>query len=58
MPISGEVIAINELLEDEPEVINSSPYDNGWFFKVKMSDPAELNNLMKADDYESLSIDD
>jgi glycine cleavage system H protein len=58
VPISGEVIAINELLEDEPEVINSSPYDNGWFFKVKMSDPAELNNLMKADEYESLSIDD
>ncbi|MFT6300219.1 MAG: glycine cleavage system H protein [Saprospiraceae bacterium] len=57
VPISGEVIAINELLEGEPEVINGSPYDNGWFFKVKMSDPTELNNLMNADEYESLSVD-
>ena len=50
-PISGEVIAINEGLEDEPETVNSSPYDDGWFFKVKPSDVAELDDALNADDY-------
>ncbi len=57
-PISGEVVAINALLEDEPEIINSSPYDSGWFFRVKISDPTELNNLMDAEEYESVAADD
>ena len=56
-PISGEVVAINALLEDEPEIINSSPYDSGWFFRVKISDPTELNNLMDAEEYESVAAD-
>ena len=56
-PISGEVVAINALLEDEPEIINSSPYDSGWFFRVKISDPTEFINLMDAEEYESLAAD-
>lgn len=50
-PVSGEVVAINEALEDDPEIINQSPYGDGWFFKIKMSDPAELENLLDAKAY-------
>lgn len=50
-PVSGEVIAVNEALEDEPETVNNSPYGDGWFFKVRMSDPAELEGLLDADGY-------
>ncbi len=52
-PVSGEVIAVNEQLEDEPETVNSSPYDDGWFFKVRPSDIAELDEALSADDYEA-----
>ena len=57
-PMSGEVIAINEDLEDAPEMINSDPYGDGWFFKVKVSDEAELDNLLSADDYEAETAGD
>ena len=57
-PVSGEVIAVNELLEDEPETINSSPYDDGWFFKVKISDPSELEGLYDAAAYDAASEDE
>lgn len=50
-PISGEVIAVNEALEDEPETVNSSPYDDGWFFKVKPSDLSELEDALDSDAY-------
>jgi len=50
MPISGEIVEINENLVDEPEIINSSPYDSGWLFKVKPS-ANELDDLMDADAY-------
>ena len=50
-PVSGEVIAINEVLEDEPETINDSPYGDGWFYKLKMSDPSELDGLLSAQEY-------
>lgn len=50
-PVGGEVIAINEKLEDEPEVVNSDPYHDGWFFKLQPGDTAELEALMSADDY-------
>ena len=43
-PLSGEVIEINSLLEDQPEIINSSPYADGWFFKLTPSDMSELDN--------------
>ncbi len=52
-PISGEVIAVNEALGDEPETVNSSPYDDGWFFKVKPSDVSELDGHMAADEYKA-----
>ena len=57
-PMSGEVIAINEELEDAPELINKDPYGDGWFFKVKISDEAELENLLSADDYQSAIADE
>ena len=50
-PLSGEVIDINEDLEDSPELINRDPYGDGWFYKIKLSDTAELANLLSADDY-------
>ncbi|MBE9396906.1 glycine cleavage system protein GcvH [Pontibacterium sp. N1Y112] len=50
-PISGEVIAINEALEDTPENVNSDPYGDGWFFKLKLTDEAELDALLDADGY-------
>ncbi|WP_043319474.1 glycine cleavage system protein GcvH [Microbulbifer sp. HZ11] len=56
-PISGEVIAINEALEDEPETVNSSPYDDGWFFKIKPSDESELEKLLDADAYKAENDD-
>jgi glycine cleavage system H protein len=56
-PVSGEIVAINEALEDAPETINESPYDAGWFFKIKMSDPSELESLLDAASYDSASED-
>lgn len=50
-PISGEVVDINEELEDSPELINEEPYEGGWIVKVKMSDPSELDNLKDAEEY-------
>lgn len=50
-PISGEVIEINTDLEDEPEIVNSDPYLDGWMFKIRMANPAELDELMTADEY-------
>lgn len=50
-PVSGTIIAVNEALVDAPETVNSSPYENGWFFKMKVSDAAELDELMEADGY-------
>ncbi len=50
-PVSGEIIAVNEALEDSPELANTDPYGDGWFYKVKLSDPAELDDLLDASDY-------
>jgi len=50
-PISGEVIAVNEVLEDAPETVNSDPYNDGWFFRLKPEDVSELEALMSADEY-------
>jgi len=50
-PLSGEVIEVNSLLEDQPEIINSSPYEDGWFFKLTPSDMSELDNLLSPEDY-------
>jgi glycine cleavage system H protein len=51
-PVSGEVIEINEELQDTPELINTSPYEDGWMIKVKLADNTELDDLMDADDYQ------
>ena len=52
-PLAGEVIAINEALQDSPEIINESPYDDGWFFKLQPSEVGELENLLDAEDYDA-----
>jgi len=56
-PLSGEVIEINSLLEDQPEIINSSPYEDGWFFKLTPSDMGELDNLLSPEDYSEVCED-
>ena len=56
-PLSGEVIEINSLLEDQPEIINSSPYADGWFFKLTPSDMSELDNLLSPEDYSEVCED-
>jgi len=55
-PISGEVVAVNEALEDTPEMINEDPYGS-WIFKVKASDLSELDALMDAEAYEAFNAD-
>jgi|TARA_B110000444_G_scaffold261080_1_gene310940 glycine cleavage system H protein len=57
-PVSGEIVGTNEQLEEQPEVINGSPYEDGWLFIVKMSDPDELDSLMNADEYTASSAED
>ena len=52
-PVSGEVVARNERLEESPELVNESPYDEGWLILVKPSDPKELDRLMDAAAYEA-----
>lgn len=54
MPINGEVTEFNEELEDAPELINSSPYDEGWIIKSTISDAADLDNLLSAEEYKNL----
>lgn len=54
MPISGTVISKNEDLDDNPEMVNEDPYDKGWMIKIKMSDAAEVENLLSAADYKAL----
>ncbi len=56
-PVAGEIVAVNEDLEDSPELVNSDPYGDGWLFKIKMSDASELNDLLDAEGY-SESIDE
>jgi len=50
-PISGEVVAINESLEDEPEQVNTQPFAEGWLVRIKPSDESEIDTLMDADAY-------
>jgi glycine cleavage system H protein len=52
-PIGGEVIAVNEQLEDEPETVNSDPYNDGWFYKLQPSDTTELEALLSPDEYQA-----
>ena len=56
-PLSGEVLEVNSLLEDQPEIINSSPYEDGWFYKLTPSDLSELDNLLSPEDYSEVCED-
>lgn len=55
MPVAGEIIEVNEGLEDAPETINSDPYGDGWLIKIRMSDPSQARELMSAYDYAALT---
>ena len=50
-PLSGEVIEFNQSLEDEPEKVNSDPYGEGWMIKIKFNNPAEVDDLLSAEEY-------
>jgi glycine cleavage system H protein len=50
-PLSGEIVAVNETLEDSPQLINEDPYGEGWMVRIALSDPAERDALMDADAY-------
>jgi glycine cleavage system H protein len=50
-PVGGEVIAVNAQLEDEPEIVNSDPYNDGWFFRLQPGDSSELDKMLGAEDY-------
>ncbi|WP_445385924.1 glycine cleavage system protein GcvH [Robiginitalea sp. IMCC44478] len=54
LPLSGEIVAFNELLEDEPEKVNADPYGEGWMVQIKISDPAEVEDLMDDSQYKEL----
>lgn len=54
MPLGGEVIEFNEALEDQPELVNSDPYGEGWMIKVRLVDSSELEGLLSADDYKAM----
>ena len=54
MPVSGEIVAFNDALEDKPELVNTDPYGDGWMIKVLVSDFTELDSLMSADQYKEL----
>ncbi len=54
MPLSGEVLEFNTELEDTPEAVNDEPYESGWMIKIKMDNPAQLKNLLSADQYKKL----
>ncbi|MGD8397291.1 MAG: glycine cleavage system protein GcvH [Anaerolineae bacterium] len=53
MPVSGEVLEMNEDLEDSPELVNQDPYGEAWFVRVALADPSEVDDLMDAGQYES-----
>lgn len=54
-PVSGEISAVNEQLEDQPELVNDDPYGDGWMVKITMADAEELKELMSADEYHEIT---
>lgn len=50
-PVSGEIVEVNDKLENSPESVNNSPYDDGWLFKIRLSDETELDDLLSAAEY-------
>ncbi|WKW43112.1 glycine cleavage system protein GcvH [Kosakonia cowanii] len=57
-PIGGEIVAVNDSLNDSPELVNSAPYDEGWIFKIKANDEAEVEALLNATGYSALLEDE
>lgn len=57
-PVTGEIVEINEELEDSPELINESPYSAGWIVKIKLEDPSELDNLLSSEDYHAANAEE
>ncbi|MEM6583326.1 MAG: glycine cleavage system protein GcvH [Pseudomonadota bacterium] len=57
-PVGGEVIAVNAQLEDEPEIVNADPYNDGWFYKLQPADASELEAMLSADDYQQLCAEE
>ncbi|MCF6224683.1 MAG: glycine cleavage system protein GcvH [Xanthomonadales bacterium] len=57
-PISGEVVEVNELLENAPETINDDAYGEGWLFRIKADDPSEVDGLMSAESYVEVNSED
>ena len=53
-PLSGEVVEVNSAVTDEPETVNNDPYGQGWLVKIRLSDPAEVDDLLDADAYRRL----
>ncbi|MBC7237625.1 MAG: glycine cleavage system protein GcvH, partial [Chloroflexi bacterium] len=51
LPVAGEIVEINEELEDSPELVNQDPYGDGWFVRILIEDPDELEDLMDAEEY-------
>lgn len=54
LPVAGEIVEFNEALEGEPALVNSDPYGEGWIIKIKMTDPAQVNDLMDAAAYTAM----
>ena len=54
MPVAGEVLEVNETINDQPELVNNDPYGEGWMIKIQMADPAELDTLLDANAYQAL----
>jgi glycine cleavage system H protein len=54
-PVSGEVIEVNDALNDAPETLNSSPYEDGWMFKLRVADASEVDALLSAEDYQKVA---
>lgn len=54
MPLSGEIVEFNELLEDAPEKVNTDPYGEGWMIKIKLSDSSEIDTLLDAEGYKEI----
>ena len=50
-PVSGEIVELNKPVTDKPDLVNTEPYAGGWFFKIRLSNPAELNALLSPEDY-------
>lgn len=50
-PLQGEIVAVNEALDDDPSLVNSDPYGDGWMIKLKLADPGEVSSLLTADGY-------